>query len=131
MENNLVGLLCSPPFILVLVAVVEQRAVDDGGVADFIAEGFRVARGGATSVVVVEVADDDGVQVDVWEGVAGVGDGVQDSDVGRGKLALILGEPGEGVKETIEGSHDGGGRFVRDVSEHIDGYDAPLIIDLN
>ena len=62
------------------------------------AEGFQGLPAGG---VVVETADDGGVLLQIGEGAAEVGDGVQDADVGGGELAVVLGKPGEEVEEAL------------------------------
>ena len=87
------------------------------------AEGFE---GGAAGGIVVEAADDGGVLLQIGEGAAEVGDGVKDTDVGGGELAVVLGEPGEEVEEAFEEGHGACGGFLREGAGHVDGGDASL-----
>lgn len=110
-----------PPLIYILVAIVEQRSVDDDGVAKVFAEGSEGFQGSPAGFVVVQAADEGLVLAEVRERPGGIRHRVQDADVGRWKLKVVLGEPGEEVEEALEDGHGVGHRSLREVADHVDG----------
>ena len=71
-----------PPLIHILVAIVEQRAVDDDGVAKVFAEGSEGFQGSPAGLVVVQAADEGRVLAEVRERPGGIRHRVQEADVG-------------------------------------------------
>ena len=71
-----------PPLIHILIAIVEQRAVNDGGVAKVFAEGTEGCQGSPAGFVVVQATDEGLVLAEVRERPDGICHRVQDADVG-------------------------------------------------
>ena len=115
-----------PPFVHILVPLVEEGAIGDVRVPELEPEPSEGVQGRAAGFVVVEAAYDGSVAAEIGEGPAEVGDGVQDQDVRGRDDEVVAGQPGEEVEEPLEDGHGDGSRPVREHARRVDGRDARL-----